>query len=879
MPKPIGKVMIPEKVYFFSGPLCIVSSSIRITMEGLYAAFSDAFLTPFKVVLMLYVCVYAISFMFGLVNPRDFALRLFKLAVVWVIVSDNCFFYNHIYGGFISTSNDLIKIIANVNGTAPANASAADAQTSLYESLDKMFTNIVGVNGLVGLGVVLLQNLSSQGKGIVPGMLEILGIGSMALAMLRAMVTLGVAMAAMAFFLLFTPMFLSFFLFQTTKRLFDSWLSMLISFTLQPFIIFAFLGMMSLVQANAAPKGMDINALMEKTMSVINVKLFEPMMMEGRATVNVYELDRSMFADLKPPIVLNADDSASVVQQKYLEWLTPKLFFWIVINMVMAGFIKEVPGFAQRLSGYISLSTPLGATGDSAFGKSMTGIVLPGISRGAGGEITSGLRDALYKNQAVRGMGMGAVALGTAAGLSEALQGKGRVRDGALIENQAAVGEANREGPQTSRAGTLGELLGNKTTNRDGTQAGGIESPLTAMRDGANVVNMAGVEGGAARIETTANQNIKRGAEALSGIIPGINFTAPAAPEKPTVRRDINLRDVELLRRNEGTTTYMVNGKPVDVTRAEEERFLAQRIAEINKDMTKTKTMGARGAAEMRFSLEQRQQLEARLSVLEAEKRALEAAEEEAERLKIRGASDALVAQVAKDIPLLVQQQNVAGVGQAIAKLQASSLSAEHKQLISELQVLEKAMGANTMQRMETTNVPLAPQSGQKPAAAEMAKARQNLLLLQKKALKAIEEIKKNAANESITKEMLEVESKLYGLVEKQDGAGISNLIAELKASPNAMEYESVVNELRVINQGIQTLGVLPPTRPDIATPTSSGMTGNIFEVVDGVLQRSGKVQTSEEKYAQRVAEQTATPEIDAANIPGIVGTVNKPQV
>ena len=89
LPKPIGKVILPARVEFFSGPLCIVDNSIRSTMEGLYAVFSDAFIKPFKVVLMLYVCVYAISFMFGLVNPRDFALRLFKFPIIvrFIIIS------------------------------------------------------------------------------------------------------------------------------------------------------------------------------------------------------------------------------------------------------------------------------------------------------------------------------------------------------------------------------------------------------------------------------------------------------------------------------------------------------------------------------------------------------------------------------------------------------------------------------------------------------------------------------------------------------------------------------------------------------------------------------------------------------------------------
>lgn len=861
LPDPLGTVDLPAHVQFFTGSLCIVDNAIRSTMQGLYAQFFDAFLTPFKAVLILYVCVYAISFIFGLVDPRDFILRLFKLAVVWALVSNDCFFYKTIYGGFISASNDLIYIVSKEGRAQPDNA--ADGEKQLYQSLDTMFTNQVGMSGLVGIGTLLLSNISSQGKGMFAAMLEFLGVGSMALMLLRTMVTLGIAMAAISFFLMFTTMFFSFFLFQSTKRLFDTWLSMLVSFVLQPFIIFVFLGMMAIVNKNAAPAGLaDMKGIMEDAMGIIVLKPFQPEMIQGVATVNVYTLDRAkviaFFNRLNPPIptgnlcpdpppdnVPNPPKppvGCEPVQDVFLSFFIPKVMFWFVINMIMAGFIKEVPAIAQRLGslgGFVSGPT-LGATQDSMFGpQTFGGIDLPGISRGSGGETTSMLKDSLLRNESLRRLAAGGAAMGTAGALKGALEKKGRVRGvpvaagggaGADIENKAADGQVNRDGGRFGRAGTLGRLLGIKTVNRQGPTAGGIGSRATAMRDGPNaagigselnasrdgrnVANVAGVAGAAARRETIndnfremqkaqviANENARRGAEVLSGIIPGITITAPPKSEKPKIRRDNSLNDVELLKPKSDGATYLVNGKQITVKKGEETRFLMQKIAEINKDIGKTKTMGARGGVELKLSLEQRSILEARLRTLLDEKRVLESGEQELERLRLLGDKSRQVEQIIKIVPRLVQRNSIDGINRAIAKLKASANAKKLTPLILDLEELKKTMA----QRDGAVKNTPPPPAQQKPATPAAQAGRKNLAQLEKKVLDAIADIKQQHSDKQrVQQEMTDAENRLHTLVQNQDLAGVSNLIANLKASPEVAEYDSVVRELRVLNHGVE---------------------------------------------------------------------------
>lgn len=644
LPEPIGELKVPSKVYFFSGPLCIAESSIRVAMSSLYTLFFDAFLKPFTAALMLYVLVYAISFMYGLVNPKDFALRLFKIAVVYALVTDNCFFYNNLYGGFIGASNDLIRIMAGVNDPAPA-ATAADAQKKLYESLDNLFQNVVGIDGLIGLGVFMMASVTSDGQGVPAAVIAALGFGSMAVALLRALVTLGIAFAGISFFLMLTPIFLSFFLFENTKQLFDSWLSLLISFVLQPFIIIAFLVMMRLViggdmfapnNAAAGKAGdLNINNIMQTATGALSSFKFEPQMAQGKPSINVTLPDKDKMAAIG--ITVDADAGRLEVQKAFFDTFVPKLLFWFVLNMIMAAFIKEVPSIAQRLGGFLS-APALGATQDNAFGTTGNlGITLPGISRGAGGEIGSILGSAMKKNTAVRNFGVAGAMLAGGYMVKDMVDSKTRARDGNDVENKAKDGQANREGSGISRAGTLGELLGKNQAAREGMQVDGIGEKGAASREGPNVTGT-GEKGGAARTEPffaadrakviekqqeAAQYYANKGAEVFAK---DLGIKAPKLAKNPTITRNINItvQDIKMTSRGEGSTSYILNGKEIEVKKAEEEAFLRKQIGQIDKDIAKAGAMGANAPKEIEQSAMLRRDMLARLELITSEKNALD---------------------------------------------------------------------------------------------------------------------------------------------------------------------------------------------------------------------------------------------------------------
>ena len=174
-------------------------------------------------------------------------------------------------------------------------------------------------------------------------------------------------------------------------------------------------------------------------------------------------------------------------------------------------------------------------------------------------------------------------------------------------------------------------------------------------------------------------------------------------PDKPTTRRDIGIRDVELRKISSDNATYIVNGREVNVDKATEESFLMNQIAQINKDASKAKILGARAGDELKFSMQQREVLEARLRTILAEKRVMESVSQIQERLKIQGqSSDPVLHNLPKDIAALVQQRNVQGIGQKIAELEARQKKTDN-QVILDLKDLQKAMAAKTTMRQETT--------------------------------------------------------------------------------------------------------------------------------------------------------------------------------
>ncbi len=504
MKLPDGNVIqVPTDISFFSAPLCLVDSTVRLALEGVYENIAEAMKDPIKAILMLYIIISGLAVTMGLINPRETLMRMIKIAVVWLLIANPCFFYTNIYQFFVGTMNELsyylMEADAEINNTPPPNASnPQEAQFQLYANLDKLFDNVVGIQGLIEVGFLVVTFLLANGTGITTSLLTFLGVGVMFWALLKALVTFAVSFIGITFVLLFAPLFLSFFLFQATRVLFDSWIKILISFVLQPFIIFAVLVMLRDVT--------EVQNVLSEMMSLVTQMNEEVPWIQNTTEAVKYGIDEDAWNAM-----FGADANMDEITRmnEFSRQFMPALLVWVITNMLMLKFIGLAPNLAWRLSGGFEAGAPMVGQVHGAEGAHGFGLVAPGVTKGYGRDSLGALGQAAIKSEAGREI--------MSAGRTTALAGLG-VGYGALKDHLERTGQLDKFKDAARRMGLMGGAQ--PAENPAAGAAGEAGRPLEIGGGAANINNpAAGAEnaardiatGGTGRSELLGNEGANRG--------------------------------------------------------------------------------------------------------------------------------------------------------------------------------------------------------------------------------------------------------------------------------------------------------------------------------------------------------------------------------
>jgi type IV secretory pathway VirB6-like protein len=236
------------------GVLARISKLVEDELENASAALyqdiidNAAFQAALKAALGLFIAFYGLFVMIGLINVAagDLLMRLFKIGFILAVTSATgwSFFQTYIYDFFTGGTNDLINTMTEIMltpliGSAAATVNNAHPLSVLDGALNlgfsaKMFTTIMGV-------------FLTGPYGLVFGIMLVFGLIEFIKALVNAVWIYLMSMIAKTLLFGIAPIFLSFMLFQKTRYLFDGWLSQLISFSLQPVFLFAFLGFYALL--------------------------------------------------------------------------------------------------------------------------------------------------------------------------------------------------------------------------------------------------------------------------------------------------------------------------------------------------------------------------------------------------------------------------------------------------------------------------------------------------------------------------------------------------------------------------------------------------------------------------------------------------------
>jgi type IV secretion system protein VirB6 len=218
---------------------------------------------------MMYLVVYGALIMFNIANVRayDVTVRLFKIAMVYAIMggipsatesTGFSFFYQWVGGPFIAGMNELIGMfIIFATGNAPTAApvhiiSASPGDTSPLNpaSMTMLFdpmTAVFSAKFFTGLISLFFEN----GPSISVGVILLFALINFIFLLIGAIATYLKSIVGLAFLFGVAPIFIAFMLFEKTRQIFLGWLNQVVSFSLQPVMLFAFLAFYLVLITNA----------------------------------------------------------------------------------------------------------------------------------------------------------------------------------------------------------------------------------------------------------------------------------------------------------------------------------------------------------------------------------------------------------------------------------------------------------------------------------------------------------------------------------------------------------------------------------------------------------------------------------------------------
>jgi hypothetical protein len=139
----------------------------------------------------------------------------------------------------------------------------------IFAKADALISGMVGGDRSKGIGGLLAAFATwSVGGGLFLSLFMMTGFLAVTFAAIQVVWTFVTAIMALSFLLMVSPIFISFLLFKTTEKLFRGWLNSVISFTLQPILILAFVFFISAITSVDKINYLMREELTSKTMVV-----------------------------------------------------------------------------------------------------------------------------------------------------------------------------------------------------------------------------------------------------------------------------------------------------------------------------------------------------------------------------------------------------------------------------------------------------------------------------------------------------------------------------------------------------------------------------------------------------------------------------------
>jgi len=247
--------------HVLTATVCRVTSIMKGFTEGAWCKISEAFEPVLYSMITLSMICFGIMISLGMIQPGlgEYLGYLLKVVLVWAFATKSELAIDLAYNFFISVMDDGIRIVTTqiltldyMDGPVRLQSSkiADNDPGSVLDGLDRLFSSIFlsstplstskhGVS-LVG-GVLGIQ--SSVPLGMSIGLFLALSSLYAIFIFIKSVIVFLLSIVGITFLIIMMPIFVMFALFNVTAELFNTWLKAIISYTLQPILLFAFLTM------------------------------------------------------------------------------------------------------------------------------------------------------------------------------------------------------------------------------------------------------------------------------------------------------------------------------------------------------------------------------------------------------------------------------------------------------------------------------------------------------------------------------------------------------------------------------------------------------------------------------------------------------------
>ncbi|MCH9753632.1 MAG: type IV secretion system protein [Alphaproteobacteria bacterium] len=321
---------------------------------------SERFKNIIRVALVLYIILYGFTFIMGYENftHRDFIGRIIKVSIIFILISDRGidFFNDYLFDLFRNGQKELINAISDP--TLVQVETGKLNYDSLFGFADYAMTHIFSSHFFS----ILVAFLLWFPVGWVCMIMILYAVVVYVFAILEVMILYIISYTAIGLMIALGPIFIPLLLFDRTRHLFDGWIAVIVSYTMQPVIMFAGI--------------MLITTFINDTIySLLNLKL--------KATAII-------------PIFIDFGDLGKL-HLFSIYWLNPisptlQVLTDIIIFYIFIDLLKKVSTLAGDLSSYIFGKT----WGASGLAAGMAGSIKNGLATAVGMPI-AGYND--YKNR------------------------------------------------------------------------------------------------------------------------------------------------------------------------------------------------------------------------------------------------------------------------------------------------------------------------------------------------------------------------------------------------------------------------------------------------------------------------------------------------